>query len=390
MGPGTWGGTNGSCKVAATPGSILWRLKLWDTRSGELTLCNLCHSSKDLAVNLSDFDYDLPESLIAQRPSDRRDGSRLMVVNREDESISHHQFSDFPDFIDAGDCLVLNETKVFPARLRGKKKGTGGQVELLLTQPGPDGCWEAMARPGRRLREGAEIVFEGEETVAVVQAVLPGGTRRIRFEGDVAGLIERKGSIPLPPYISREATAEDVERYQTVYARTPGAVAAPTAGLHFTEKALDTLVVKGVQRASVLLHVGPGTFKPVEVEDVTTHEMHSEYYEIDKAAIDAIGETRSSKGRVVAVGTTSVRVLESQSDSRGRLQTGEGWTDIFIYPGYSFRVVDALLTNFHLPKSTLLMLVSALAGTDLIRLAYEEAVREEYRFYSYGDAMLIQ
>lgn len=312
-----------------------------------------------------------------------------MVVDRATGSISHHVFSDFPNLITAGDCLVVNETKVFPARLRGHKKETGGQAELLLIRPEPDGTWVAMARPGRRLREGAEIAFGGDDTVAIIDAVNADGTRRVRFEGDVTKLIERIGAIPLPPYISREATDEDVERYQTVYARTPGAVAAPTAGLHFTEQTLGALEQKGVHRASVLLHVGPGTFKPVEVEDVTTHAMDSEYYEVDADAAKTVATVRASSGRVVAVGTTSVRVLESQGDEDGRLATGQGWTDIFIYPGYRFRVVDALLTNFHLPKSTLLMLVSALAGRDLMMTAYEEAVREGYRFYSYGDAMLI-
>jgi S-adenosylmethionine:tRNA ribosyltransferase-isomerase len=344
---------------------------------------------KSTTTHTSDFDYHLPESLIAQNPSDRRDGSRLMVVNRSAGSIDHLTFSDFPSFVNAGDCLVVNETKVFPARLRGHKRETGGQVELLLIRPDTHGCWIAMARPGRRLRVGAEIAFDGEDTIAVVQAVLDDGTRQVRFDGDVTGLIERKGAIPLPPYIAREATANDVERYQTVYAKTPGAVAAPTAGLHFTQAILESLSGKDVERAGVLLHVGPGTFKPVDVEDVTRHQMDSEYFEVPQSTSDAVARARSTGGRVVAVGTTSVRVLESQSDQNGKLRPGSGWTDIFIYPGYEFRVVDALLTNFHLPKSTLLMLVSALAGTDLMRAAYDEAVREEYRFYSYGDAMLI-
>ncbi len=341
-------------------------------------------------MQLSDFDYALPESLIAQHPSDRRDGSRLMVVNRQDGSIQHRMFTDFPRYAASGDCLVVNETKVFPARLRGQRKGSGGKVELLLTRPESDGCWEAMARPGRRLKEGAEIVFGCEETVAIVEAVFPSGARRIRFVGDVAELIDREGAIPLPPYIQRDATTDDAERYQTVYARTPGAVAAPTAGLHFTAGILDQLGVQNVRRARVLLHVGPGTFKPVEVDDVSTHQMDAEFFEVTDAAAEAVHETGKGGGRVIAVGTTSVRVLESQSEDDGRLRVGSGWTDIFIRPGYRFKTVDALLTNFHLPKSTLLMLVSALAGRDLIREAYAEAVREKYRFYSYGDCMLIQ
>jgi S-adenosylmethionine:tRNA ribosyltransferase-isomerase len=340
-------------------------------------------------VRLSDFDYELPESLIAQHPSDRRDGARLMVVDRSRGKIEHSQFSEFPEMLNAGDCLVANETKVFPARLRGQKRHTGGQAELLLIRAETDGRWVAMARPGRRLREGAEIVFEGEDTFAVVEAVQADGTRRVRFEGDVTGLIDRQGAIPLPPYISREATEDDVDRYQTVYARTPGAVAAPTAGLHFTPGTFDRIEARGVTRANVLLHVGPGTFKPVDVDDISDHRMDSEYFEVEAGAADEITRAKVADGRVVAVGTTSVRVLESQAEEDRQLRTGSGWTDIFIFPGYKFRLVDALLTNFHLPKSTLLMLVSALAGEDLIRTAYEEAVREKYRFYSYGDAMLI-
>jgi S-adenosylmethionine:tRNA ribosyltransferase-isomerase len=340
-------------------------------------------------VQLSDFDYPLPESLIAQHPSDRRDGSRLMVVDRAAGSIAHFGFSDLPDFLVANDCLVVNETKVFPARLRGQKAGTGGNVELLLVRPDTDGVWEALARPGRRLKAGAEIVFDGDEVTATVEAVLPEGTRRVRFNGDLQGLIERRGAIPLPPYIDRDATPEDVERYQTVYAKTPGAVAAPTAGLHFTPEVLDQVKEKGVDQATVLLHVGPGTFKPVEIDDVTQHRMHAEYFEVGDSAAAQVSRAKAGAGRVVAVGTTSVRVLESQTTADGALQIGCGWTDIFIYPGYAFQTVDALVTNFHLPKSTLLMLVSAFAGSELMKQAYDEAVREAYRFYSYGDAMLI-
>jgi len=309
-----------------------------------------------------------------------------MVVNRQEGTISHTVFSDIPTYLNTGDCLVVNETKVFPARLRGEKQDTGGKVELLLVRPVADGCWEALAKPGRRLREGAEIVFENDETTAIVEAVLPSGSRTVRFDGDLDRLIARSGAIPLPPYIDREATEDDVERYQTVYARTEGAVAAPTAGLHFTEDLFDTLASQGVGRERVLLHVGPGTFKPVEVEDVEQHTMHEEYFEVQPDSAERISRT---EGRVVAVGTTSVRVLESQSGDDRSILPGSGWTDIFIYPGYHFKCVDALLTNFHLPKSTLMMLVSAFAGTELMRQAYDEAVRESYRFYSYGDAMLI-
>ncbi len=340
-------------------------------------------------MHLSDFDYHLPESLIAQHPSDRRDGSRLMVVSRATGSIEHFGFADLPDFLATGDCLIVNETKVFPARLKGQKAATGGSVELLLVRPDTDGVWEALVKPGRRLKEGAEIVFGEDEVTARVEAVLPEGTRLLRFKGDLQGLIERRGVIPLPPYIERDATEDDIERYQTVYAKTPGAVAAPTAGLHFTPEILEHSRDKGVDRASVLLHVGPGTFKPVEIEDVTQHRMHAEYYEVGDAAAEKVALAEANGGRVVAVGTTSVRVLESQSSTDGTLQIGCGWTDIFIYPGYAFQTVDALVTNFHLPKSTLLMLVSAFAGTEVMKQAYDEAVREGYRFYSYGDAMLI-
>lgn len=340
-------------------------------------------------MQLSDFDYHLPESLIAQQPSDRRDGSRLMVVDRASGYVSHHVFAEFQSFVRQDDCLVVNETKVFPARLAGQRAGTGGRVELLLVHPEPDGAWTAMARPGRRLRAGAEIAFDDDPVTATVEAVLDDGMRRVRFNGDLQALIARRGRIPLPPYIDREASDADVERYQTVYAKTPGAVAAPTAGLHFTPEILARVGDRGVDRATVLLHVGPGTFKPVEVENVAGHRMHAEYFEVDDVAAAAVARAKQAGGRVVSVGTTSVRVLESQADGVGGLRVGKGWTDIFIYPGYTFTVVDALLTNFHLPRSTLLMLVSAFAGREVVMSAYEEAVREGYRFYSYGDAMLV-
>ena len=341
----------------------------------------------------SDFYYDLPDELIAQFPAPERDGARLMVLDRQVQAISHRAFRDLPDFLRAGDCLVLNETRVFPARLRGFRAETGGAVELLLLRPDGD-CWEVMARPGRRLREGAEIAFEGVDAVAVVKAVLDSGHRRVRFVGSasVDDLLAAQGHIPLPPYIRREDSAEDRERYQTVYARVSGSVAAPTAGLHFTPDLLARIEAMGVAVARVLLHVGPGTFKPVAVDDVRKHEMDAEFYEVGAEAAEAVNQCRADGGRVIAVGTTSVRTLETaavRAEDGWRLQPGSGWTRLFLYPPYDFKLVDALVTNFHLPESTLLMLVSALAGREFVMDAYREAVDQRYRFYSYGDAMVI-
>jgi S-adenosylmethionine:tRNA ribosyltransferase-isomerase len=342
----------------------------------------------------SDFYYDLPNDLIAQHPASERDGSRLMVLDREARTIAHRMFREFSDFLHAGDCLVLNETRVFPARIKGYRVGTGGAVELLLLRPDGD-CWVAMARPGRRLRSGAEIGFEGSDLVAVIEDVLDSGHRRIRFAGagSLGDLLATQGHIPLPPYIRREDSAEDRERYQTVYARVSGSVAAPTAGLHFTPELLTMIEEAGVSIARVLLHVGPGTFKPVTADDVRDHKMDEEFWEVDEDAAEAVNRCRANGGRVIAVGTTSVRTLESAAERDGsnwRLKSGSGWTHIFIYPPYDFRLVDTLITNFHLPESTLLMLVSALAGRDFVMRAYEEAVGEKYRFYSYGDAMMIK
>ena len=345
-------------------------------------------------MTLSDFDYDLPEELIAQHPAERRDASRLMVLNRADESIRHGRFSDLPGLLKADDCLVINETRVFPARLKGVRPGSGGSVELLLIRKEGD-LWEAMARPGRRLRVGAEVAIPDEDLVALVEAVLPSGHRMVRFKGSASldDVLERRGHVPLPPYIKREDVPEDRDRYQAVYARTSGAVAAPTAGLHFTPELLAEVRSAGVEVVPILLHVGPGTFKPVEVDDPTQHEMDAEYYEVTAEASEKITACRAAGGRVVAVGTTSVRVLEScaaQESGRRALRPGSGWTQLFIYPPYEYRLVDVLITNFHLPRSTLLMLASAFAGRDFMMRAYEEAIRERYRFYSYGDAMIIQ
>jgi len=344
-------------------------------------------------MNLSDFDYHLPDDLIAQHPSPDRDGSRLMVLGRNDQSLAHKTFRELSGFLNAGDCLVLNETRVFPARLYGFRPGSGGAVEMLLLRPDGD-CWKVMVRPGRRLRPGTEIAFEGSGMVAVIEAAMDSGHRLARFvgQGSLEDLLATQGHIPLPPYIRREDTEQDRERYQTVYAQVDGSVAAPTAGLHFTSNLLDEIISKGVSVSRVLLHVGPGTFKPVTTDDVRDHEMDAEFWEVGEEAAGAVNRCRANGGRVIAVGTTSVRTLETASVSKGdgwQLQAGSGWTRLFIYPPYDFKLVDAMVTNFHLPGSTLLMLISALAGRDFVMHAYQEAVQERYRFYSYGDAMLI-
>ena len=344
-------------------------------------------------MNRSDFYYDLPANLIAQNPVSERSDSRLMVLDYAQKTIAHHKFGDLLAYLQVGDCLVLNETRVFPARLKGHRVGTGGAVELLLLRPDGD-CWEALARPGRRLKPGVEIDFEGSDLVAMIEEVLDSGHRRIRFSDpeSLDDLLAVQGHIPLPPYIRRADTEQDRERYQTVYARVKGSVAAPTAGLHFTSELLQKAQASGVSLARILLHVGPGTFKPVTADDINDHEMDAEYWEIGEEAAETVNQCRASGGRVIAVGTTSVRTLESAAMQTGmgwELKAGSGWTRIFIYPSYDFRLVDGLVTNFHLSESTLLMLVSALAGRDFVMQAYDEAVREKYRFYSYGDAMFV-
>ena len=345
------------------------------------------------AGRLSDYDYELPDELIAQHPVGERDTSRLMVLRRSDGQIEHAQFRDLPEFLSPKDCLVVNETRVIPARLKGYRPGTGGSVELLLVRQDGD-LWETMARPGRRLRPGATVAFEDEDLRAVVEKVLPDGRRVVRFEGtaDLEEVLERRGRVPLPPYIRRDDVPGDREQYQTVYARIPGAVAAPTAGLHFTPGLLSRVGEMGVGVVPLLLHVGPGTFKPVVEEDLDRHEMDAEFYEVGAEAVERVNRCRSEGGRVVAVGTTSVRTLESaaaQVDGGWMLEAQSGWTRLFIRPPYAFRLTDVLITNFHLPRSSLLMLVSALAGREFMLEAYAEAVRERYRFYSYGDAMVI-
>lgn len=340
-------------------------------------------------MKLSDFDYDLPPELIAQEPAPERNLSRLMVVRRDKESFEHTYFFNLGEYLRPGDVLVLNETKVIPARLRGIKAGTGARIEVLLLRPLGGNRWEALVRPGRRLREGDVLFFGGGLFSGTAGERAPSGGRVIAFDyaGDFGELLAKAGEMPLPPYIKRYAG--DPRRYQTVYARQEGSVAAPTAGLHFTEEMLARLREKGVRIAKVLLHVGLGTFAPVKVSDVTRHRMHAEYYEVGEEAARAVNGARKEGGKVFAVGTTTVRCLETAAGGGGEVRPGRGWTELFIYPGYRFKAVDAMITNFHLPRSTLLMMVSAFAGREKILAAYREAVERRYRFYSFGDTMLI-
>ena len=336
-----------------------------------------------------DFDYELPERLIAQTPIEPRDHSRLLVYNRADRSISHRHFYDLPEYLRPGDALVLNETRVIPARLLGEKADTHVPVELLLLKRLSLNEWETLVRPGRRLQPGATCTFGGGALTAEILSSTEDGGRRVRFayEGVFEDLLDRLGQTPLPPYIHEQLN--DPTRYQTVYARLDGSAAAPTAGLHFTPELLQKVKDMGVQVVPVLLHVGLGTFRPVKAEDVSEHHMHVEHYEVSEAAAEAINAARAAGGRIVCVGTTSVRTLESASTPDGLVHAQSGDTGIFITPGYCYKAVDALITNFHLPQSTLLMLVSALMGREEALRAYAEAVREEYRFFSFGDAMLI-
>lgn len=333
------------------------------------------------------YDYDLPAELIAQEPVEPRDASRLMVVHRKTGTIEHRVFSDLPEYLAPGTVLMMNDTKVLPARLVGRKE-TGGRVEILLLRRRQDGLWEALAKPSRRLRPGTELDF-GAGLRVVMEGYGPEGTRlvRLRAEGDELAALARVGEVPLPPYIHRRL--DDPERYQTVYAQHAGSAAAPTAGLHFTPRLLERLASGGVRREYVTLHVGLGTFRPVTVERVDDHVMHSEWYEVSERAARAVDAARREGKPVVAVGTTTCRTLESAATDDGRLLPGTGETDLFIRPGFRFRVTDALITNFHLPRSSLLMLVAAFAGYDLMRRAYQVAVEERYRFFSFGDAMLI-
>lgn len=339
-------------------------------------------------MKTSDFYFDLPQELIAQTPLERRDGSRLLTLDKSTGEIQHKHFYDLPSLLRPGDCLVLNNSRVLPARLFGRRSG-GGACEVLLLIDRGEKVWECLVRPGKKLRTGAKITFgEGELTAEVVGEV-EGGNRLVRFdyEGIFLETLERLGKMPLPPYIKEEL--EDSERYQTVYSKVVGSAAAPTAGLHFTNDLLEQVQAMGVKVCYVTLHVGLGTFRPVKAESLDEHEMHSEYCVISQETADIINQTKREGGRVICVGTTSCRTIESWANEDGTMEAKAGWTNIFIYPGYRFKVLDALITNFHLPESTLIMLVSALAGRENVLAAYEEAVRERYRFFSFGDAMFI-
>ena len=341
-------------------------------------------------MKTSDFYYDLPEELIAQDPLAERSSSRLMVLDRASGNIEHKIFKDILDELNPEDCLVINDTKVIPARLHGAKEDTGAHVEVLLLKRKSDSVWETLVRPGKKARPGARISFGDGLLVGEVIDVVEEGNRLIRFEYDgiFEEVLDQLGEMPLPPYITHKL--QDKNRYQTVYAKHEGSAAAPTAGLHFTKDLLDKIEAKGVRIARVTLHVGLGTFRPVKVEDVNDHHMHSEFYMVSQEAADIINETKKRGGRVISVGTTSTRTLESVADDNGFIKETSGWTEIFIYPGYRFKCIDALITNFHLPESTLLMLVSALADKEKILNAYETAVAERYRFFSFGDAMFIR
>ena len=341
-------------------------------------------------LKTSDYYYDLPQELIAQDPLEDRSASRLMVLNKTTGEVSHHIFREIGDFLNPGDCLVLNNTKVIPARLMGVREETGGAVEVLLLKRHQKDIWETLVKPGKKARPGTRLVFGGGLLKGEVLDVVEEGNRLIQFtyEGIWEEVLDRLGEMPLPPYITHKL--RDKNRYQTVYARYEGSAAAPTAGLHFTPELLDQLEKKGVDIACVTLHVGLGTFRPVKAENLQEHHMHSEYYQVTQEAADKINRAHENGHRVVCVGTTSCRTLESAADENGRMKACCGNTEIFIYPGYRFKVLDALITNFHLPESTLVMLVSALAGRTQVLAAYEEAVREKYRFFSFGDAMLIQ
>ena len=341
-------------------------------------------------MDVKDFYYDLPQELIAQDPLEDRSSSRLMVLGKTSGEITHRRFSDITEYLKPGDCLVINNTKVIPARLYGVKEGTEAKIEILLLKRKENDIWETLVKPGKKAKIGTKIIFgEGLLTGEVVD-IVEEGNRLIQFsyEGIFEEILDQLGQMPLPPYITHQL--KDKNRYQTVYAKYDGSAAAPTAGLHFTPELLEQIRQMGVSIAEVTLHVGLGTFRPVKETDVLKHHMHSEFFKITKEAADLINQTKENGGRIISVGTTSTRTLESAADEHGHLTEKSGWTDIFIYPGYQFKVIDGLITNFHLPESTLVMLVSALAGREHVLAAYEEAVREKYRFFSFGDAMFIK
>lgn len=341
-------------------------------------------------MNVKDFDFYLPEELIAQHPLEKRDESRLMVLDKNSGEITHKIFKDIIDYLNDGDCLVLNDTRVMPARLIGQKEGSGGKIEFLLLKRTENDTWETLVKPGKRAQIGTEFVFGNGELRAEVIDIIEGGERIVKFnyEGIFEEVLDRLGQMPLPPYIKEKL--EDKERYQTVYSKEIGSAAAPTAGLHFTRELLERIKNKGVKIAFLTLHVGLGTFRPVKVEKIEDHVMHSEYYTMSKETAEIINNTKEEGKRIISVGTTSTRTLETIGDEAGRVREQSGWTDIFIYPGYKFKVVDALITNFHLPQSTLIMLVSSLAGRENILNAYKKAVENKYRFFSFGDAMFIK
>ena len=336
-----------------------------------------------------DFYYDLPQELIAQDPLEDRSSSRLLVLDKGTGETQHHTFREIVSYLEPEDCLVINDTKVIPARLIGEKEETGAKIEVLLLKRGQNDVWETLVKPGRKAKPGTRISFGAGLLKGEVIDVVEEGNRLIRFEYDgiFEDILDRLGQMPLPPYITHQL--KDKDRYNTVYAAHEGSAAAPTAGLHFTPELLDEIRAKGVDIAKVTLHVGLGTFRPVKADDVENHHMHSEFYMIDEEAAEKINRAKERGGRVICVGTTSCRTIESAADENGRLKACSGWTEIFIYPGYTFKILDGLITNFHLPESTLIMLVSALAGREHVLAAYEEAVRERYRFFSFGDAMLI-
>ena len=340
-------------------------------------------------MDLKDFNYDLPEELIAQDPLEDRSSSRLMVLHKDTGRIEHKIFRDIIDYLNPGDCLVINDTKVIPARLMGIKEDTGAAIEVLLLKRNVDDVWECLVKPGKKARTGARIIFGEGLLVGEIVDVIEDGNRMIKFhyEGIFEEILDKLGQMPLPPYITHKL--QDKNRYQTVYAKNEGSAAAPTAGLHFTKELLEKIKEKGVNVVSITLHVGLGTFRPVKVDKIEEHHMHTETFNISKEAADTINRTRAAGGRVIAVGTTSCRTLESAAADDGTIPARSGDTDIFIYPGYKFKAIDCLITNFHLPESTLIMLVSALAGKDNIMNAYETAVKERYRFFSFGDAMFI-
>lgn len=341
-------------------------------------------------MNVKDYDYDLPEELIAQDPLEDRSSSRLMVLDRQTGDVEHRHFTDILEYLHPGDCLVINNTKVIPARLFGVKEDTQAKIEVLLLKRKENDIWETLVKPGKKEKPGTKLVFGDGLLTAEVVDVVEEGNRLIQFhyDGIFEEILDQLGQMPLPPYITHQL--KDKNRYQTVYAKYDGSAAAPTAGLHFTKELLQKVKDMGVDIAEVTLHVGLGTFRPVKVENVLDHHMHSEFYMVSQEAADKINRAKESGHRVIAVGTTSTRTLEAAADENGRLHETSGWTEIFIYPGYQFKVIDALITNFHLPQSTLVMLVSALAGREHVLHAYETAVKERYRFFSFGDAMLIQ